>query len=265
MTVKLRQGIYWSDGVEFTADDVAYTVQTQIDHPGMNWSAPFIDQRRRASRCPTATRSSSVSRRRTRASTRCSRCAGTRPGSCPSTSSRRPATRSPSTTIRRSRSAPTCSQLRQGAATGRSGSCATTGSAPRSAWTGASRSVKYVVYRAAGNPEARVIEQRNHNLDVINDIAPEGMFSIMRTVQERRVLAQGFPLRPSRSDAAVGAAQHQDGAVRQQGRALGAGADDRHPRRRARLLSRRRQYRRRSPCRRRARLRTIISCRCRIG
>jgi peptide/nickel transport system substrate-binding protein len=39
MTVKLRPGIYWSDGVEFTADDLVYTVQTQIDHPGMRWSA----------------------------------------------------------------------------------------------------------------------------------------------------------------------------------------------------------------------------------
>ena len=41
MTVKLREGIYWSDGVEFTADDVVYTVETQIAHPGMGWSAPF--------------------------------------------------------------------------------------------------------------------------------------------------------------------------------------------------------------------------------
>src|SRR5271157_6427244 len=30
MTVKLRRGIYWSDGVEFTADDVLYTIQTHI-------------------------------------------------------------------------------------------------------------------------------------------------------------------------------------------------------------------------------------------
>ena len=41
MTVKIRKGIYWSDGVEFTADDLVYTVQTQMDHPGMVWSAPF--------------------------------------------------------------------------------------------------------------------------------------------------------------------------------------------------------------------------------
>lgn len=34
MTVKLRKGIYWSDGVEFTADDVVFTVKTEIDNPG---------------------------------------------------------------------------------------------------------------------------------------------------------------------------------------------------------------------------------------
>jgi peptide/nickel transport system substrate-binding protein len=39
MTVKLRPGIFWSDGVEFTADDLVYTVETQIQHPGMRWSA----------------------------------------------------------------------------------------------------------------------------------------------------------------------------------------------------------------------------------
>ncbi len=41
MTVKLKDGIFWSDGVPFTSKDVVYTVQTQIDHPGMQWSAPF--------------------------------------------------------------------------------------------------------------------------------------------------------------------------------------------------------------------------------
>src|SRR5688572_6801258 len=41
MTVKLREGILWSDGVEFTADDVVYTVETQMATPGFVWSAPF--------------------------------------------------------------------------------------------------------------------------------------------------------------------------------------------------------------------------------
>ena len=30
MTVKLRRGIYWSDGVEFTAADVVYTIETHL-------------------------------------------------------------------------------------------------------------------------------------------------------------------------------------------------------------------------------------------
>lgn len=38
MTVKLRSGIYWSDGVEFTADDLVFTVNNLKSHLGMNWS-----------------------------------------------------------------------------------------------------------------------------------------------------------------------------------------------------------------------------------
>lgn len=41
MTVKLRKGIYWSDGVEFTADDVIYTVDIQKKTPGMAYSGQF--------------------------------------------------------------------------------------------------------------------------------------------------------------------------------------------------------------------------------
>src|SRR6202158_2530415 len=40
MTVKLRKGIFWSDGVEFTADDVVFTIQTHMKTNGMRWSAP---------------------------------------------------------------------------------------------------------------------------------------------------------------------------------------------------------------------------------
>jgi peptide/nickel transport system substrate-binding protein len=39
MTVKLREGIYWSDGVEFTAADVVYTIELHQKTAGLFWSA----------------------------------------------------------------------------------------------------------------------------------------------------------------------------------------------------------------------------------
>lgn len=39
MTVKLRRGIHWTDGVEFTAADVVYTVETHMKTNGLRWSA----------------------------------------------------------------------------------------------------------------------------------------------------------------------------------------------------------------------------------
>ncbi|PNR94541.1 ABC transporter substrate-binding protein [Petrotoga sp. 9PWA.NaAc.5.4] len=35
MTVKLREGCYWSDGVEITADDIVYGIETTMKYPGM--------------------------------------------------------------------------------------------------------------------------------------------------------------------------------------------------------------------------------------
>ena len=39
MTVPLRRGVMWSDGVEFTADDVVFTVNTLKNNPGLAFSA----------------------------------------------------------------------------------------------------------------------------------------------------------------------------------------------------------------------------------
>jgi len=35
MTLNLRKGIYWSDGVELTADDIVYTVKIQMETSGL--------------------------------------------------------------------------------------------------------------------------------------------------------------------------------------------------------------------------------------
>ncbi len=38
MTIKLREGVYWSDGVECTADDVVFTIEFLMATPGMNYN-----------------------------------------------------------------------------------------------------------------------------------------------------------------------------------------------------------------------------------
>lgn len=46
MTVELRDNIYWSDGVQFTADDLVFTVETLMANSTMSWSAvlnQFVD------------------------------------------------------------------------------------------------------------------------------------------------------------------------------------------------------------------------------
>jgi peptide/nickel transport system substrate-binding protein len=47
MTIKLRQGVYWSDGVPFTADDVVYTIDLHVKNSGLLYHGPmaeFVDK-----------------------------------------------------------------------------------------------------------------------------------------------------------------------------------------------------------------------------
>ncbi|MGY4686656.1 ABC transporter substrate-binding protein [Petrotoga sp. DB-2] len=41
MTVKLRKGCYWSDGIEITADDIVYGIETTMEYPGMSYHEEF--------------------------------------------------------------------------------------------------------------------------------------------------------------------------------------------------------------------------------
>ncbi|MBC7343834.1 MAG: ABC transporter substrate-binding protein [Clostridia bacterium] len=43
LTIKLREGIYWSDGAPFTAHDVVYTILTVRDTPGLSYHGQMQD------------------------------------------------------------------------------------------------------------------------------------------------------------------------------------------------------------------------------
>ena len=54
---------------------------------------------------------------------------------------------------------------------------------------------KYVAYIDPGPPDKRVIAQLNHELDIIHDTSPEGMFTLAKQSQDLARLVQGLPLR----------------------------------------------------------------------
>lgn len=45
--IRLREGVYWSDGVPITADDVVFTIELIKSTPGMNYQAPMDDNVKR--------------------------------------------------------------------------------------------------------------------------------------------------------------------------------------------------------------------------
>lgn len=194
MTVKLKEGIFWSDGVEFTADDVKYTVDTQIAHPGMGWSAPFTVN---VESVEVSDRNTVVfnlkapnSRFHTLFTVRWN-AAWIMPKHVfetvddPLTYAANPPVSLSAYVLHSYDTAGNWViwKLRDDWQRTSIGQGLT--EAPQ---------VKYVVYRNAGNPDARVIEQMNHNLDVINDIAPEGMFTIARDAADSTAYwFPGFP------------------------------------------------------------------------
>ncbi len=52
---------------------------------------------------------------------------------------------------------------------------------------------KYVAYIDPGPPDKRVIAQLNHDLDVIHDVAPEGMFTLAKQSKTLKTWFKGFP------------------------------------------------------------------------
>ena len=50
MTVNLREGVYWSDGVPFTADDVVFTIEINKSTPGLPYHGSMVELVKKASK-----------------------------------------------------------------------------------------------------------------------------------------------------------------------------------------------------------------------
>lgn len=194
MTVSLKDGIYWSDGQPFTAEDVVYTVETMIEHPGMNWSARLAVSVDTVEAIDDHTvvfnLKSPNSRFHTLFTVRWN-AAWIMPKHIfseyddPLTASFNPPVSLSAYVLENYDANGQWAIWRLRDDWERTSIGMTLDSAPE---------VTYVVYRTAGNPDARVIEQLNNNLDVINDIAPEGMFTIAREAADTTAQwLPGFP------------------------------------------------------------------------
>ncbi len=192
MTVKLRDGIYWSDGVEFTADDLVYTVEAQMAHPTMTWGAAFnggVDT-------VTATDKNTVVFKLKKPNSRFHANFTVRWGACwiipkhifekqddPSTYDFNPPVSLGPYTLK---------------------SFDPNGEwyiwQKRDDWQRTTLAKfgepgpKYVAYVDPGPPDKRVILQQNHQLDIIHDTSPEGAISLVKSSPTSRGWFKGFPI-----------------------------------------------------------------------
>jgi peptide/nickel transport system substrate-binding protein len=191
MTVTLREGLFWSDGTPFTADDVVATVKIQIAHPGMLWSAPFTV----AVEDVHATDPHTVVFKL-----------------------KQPNSRFHSTfTVRwngawilpkhvfESVADPMKFDFSKFVTLGayvpkshdRNGNWFIW--ERRADWQRTSLGrfgepgPRYVVYVAEGPPDERVIQQSNHNLDIVHDLTPEGAFALLKRSPDSRGWLKTFP------------------------------------------------------------------------
>ncbi|MEO8133092.1 MAG: ABC transporter substrate-binding protein, partial [Betaproteobacteria bacterium] len=191
MTVKLRKGIFWSDGVEFTAADVIHTVETQIKNPGMRWSAVFaLNVASVAAPDPYTvvfklkkpnSRFHAVFTVRWNAAWIMPKHIFEKVGDPRQFSYEKPI--SLGAYVMKSYDPDGkwfIWQLRddwQRTTLGRFGK----------------PGPKYLAYVDPGPPDKRVIAQLNHTLDVIHDVAPEGMFTLAKQSKASHGWFKGFP------------------------------------------------------------------------
>ncbi len=98
---------------------------------------------------------------------------------------------------------------------------------------------KYAMYTAPGPSDKRVIAQTQHNLDVIHDLAPEGMIKLAKESKSLGWLVPQLPVGAPGPHPADGHLQQREAGPRSKGSALGAHPGDRHRPRVTRLVPRR--------------------------
>ena len=191
MTVKLRPGIMWSDGVEFTADDVIYTVETQAKNLAMVWGAKFaanVDS-------VTAPDKGTVVFKLKKPNSRFHSIFTVRWNA---------AWIMPKHVFEK-QSDPSKFNFNQPVCLG---PYTLKSFDPNGAWyiwqkrddwqkTTLARfgepGPKYVAYIDPGPPDKRVILQQNHQLDIIHDTSPEGVFALIKSSPTSHGWFKGFP------------------------------------------------------------------------
>ena len=191
MTVKLRRGIYWSDGVEFTADDVVYTIQTHMKTNGLRWSAAVQVNVAEVSAPDTNT----VVFKLKKPNSRFHALFTVRWNAMwmmpkhvfekqadPGKFAFDPPVTLGAYKLLQLRSQREMVHL-----------AASRRLAAHYARPLGQAGTEYVAYIDPGPPDKRVIAQLNHQLDIIHDTSPEGMFTLARQSKDSHGWFKGFP------------------------------------------------------------------------
>ncbi|MDR1420472.1 MAG: ABC transporter substrate-binding protein [Treponema sp.] len=193
MTVKLRRGIFWSDGVEFTADDLVYTVETHMKTPGLNYNGQFNESVASIAKSDNYTvvfnLKSPNSRFHAYFTVRWDACYIMPKHIFEKQSDVLAFTFNPPVSL---------------------GPYTLKSFDPQGNWFlwekrsdwqrttlalmgSLAQSPQYAMYIHAGTSDVKVMSQQNHQIDVIHDIAPEGVIALARSNPTTKTWFPGFP------------------------------------------------------------------------
>ena len=192
MTVKLRKGLFWSDGNEFTADDLEYTVDVQKNNPGWAYTGQFstyVDKMEKPDKY-------TVVFKLKKANSRFHGLFTVRWGACfmmPKAVFSKQAD-----PLAYKFNPPTCL-----------GTYTLKDYDPNGNWylwqkradwqktslggNWGEPAPKFAMYIAPGSSDNKVLTQKAHGLDVIHDIAPEGMITLAKTNPTSKGWFKSFP------------------------------------------------------------------------